>query len=118
MRDGMAKKLKNVTNDGVEIPGDVLSFAESVNGVPIAWRYGELSVTVVMEDGRKLRFERAEVGDVFVVHPDPITGRERAVVPPAPSAAGDVEPVRKAFVSAQRESMERARRSKSHAGKE
>ncbi len=42
--------------DDHNLPADVAALAASVNGRPIAWRYGELGVTIVFEDGRKIVF--------------------------------------------------------------
>ncbi len=38
------------------IPADIALLAAQEEGHPIAWHYGESSVTIVFEDGRKLTF--------------------------------------------------------------
>jgi hypothetical protein len=48
--------------DGVAFPKEIVALAASVGGEPIAFCYGELTVTVVMRDGRKLTFERPPAG--------------------------------------------------------
>lgn len=67
------------------VPAIVTKLAAEKNGRPISWRIHEDgSVTVVMEDGRKLHFEK-ETG-----------GKQTPAVSPAPAAEKQPQPAPKA----------------------